>query len=444
MDSSGVKQCYSIDVPKENFAFRPAMIIDPIDRICYQAIIDRNSIELIGSLPPLVYGWRLPPDNPELGRYSRRDYQWRNFQRYLAKLAHNKTWGLKTDIVSYFANIDIDTLDEFIRTRIGSGKIPDRLIDLLRSWDKIPNRSGIPQRFMASSVLANMYLKPVDDILLTHSTSCRWMDDIWVFGSDASILRKAQVELQHCLEDLQLNMNFAKTRVLAEDHLVKAVKQMEHSDVDKHLKMDFPDDGPLMELVDKIIECPEQASRTSIRFAANRMRTHKAFDRVPDLVDEAHRMPHGADHLARLFHDSNIWRDLSDWYINYTSSNWATFEWAIAQLGTMFPSNEPNAKLKQYFGELLSQGTPLLPLASLAAQRLASWNTDVARAVIREAQRNANTPLQRRSLALAALMASEERQIVRNMLGEFEENQVTLKMLEDTKWRSPKTSDDFK
>ncbi len=335
LNDSGASQCYNIDIPKENFAFRPAIIMDPIDRICYQAIVDHFSRDLIGRLPPFIYGWRLFPDDPKSGNYGRSDYQWNNFRTRLAKLVDHHTWGLKTDIVSYFANINLDKLEESIRTRIGSGNIPDRLLDLLRSWDTITNRSGIPQRSLASCVLANMYLKPVDDILSTYSTACRWMDDIWIFGPEASILRKAQIELQHCLEDLQLNMNFAKTEVLTGEYLVKAVNQMEHSAVDKHLEDRYPDKGPLMDLVDEIIEFPEQTSRTSIRFATKRMRRHKVYNQIPDFVNKAHRMPHGADHLARLFHDSNAWCDLSDWYIKYASGNWAHFEWATAQLGTI-------------------------------------------------------------------------------------------------------------
>ena len=39
-----------VDVPKENFSIRPAVILDPIDRLAYQALVGRASRILIGRL----------------------------------------------------------------------------------------------------------------------------------------------------------------------------------------------------------------------------------------------------------------------------------------------------------------------------------------------------------------------------------------------------------
>src|SRR5205823_8862756 len=48
---------------------------------------------------------------------------------------------------------------------------------------------------------------------------------------------------------------------------------------------------------------------------------------------------------------------------------------------------------------------------------------------------NADNPALRRVLALSSLAAKEERAVIRRMLGEFEETQVTLRMLEATSFR---------
>ena len=455
LNRSGVWRCYPIDVPKENFAFRPAVVLDPIDRICYQALVDRLSVGLIGSLRSWVYGWRLPPGDPKKGEYARNDYQYGNFRSRLNWLADNFSHGLKTDIVSYFASIDIDTVEEFIRVRTGTSKVQRRLMDFLRNWNRVPNRSGLPQRSFASSALANMYLQPIDDVLNRHGSidrmgsgfspcvaACRWMDDIWLFGNDAGFLRKTQVEIQRALRELGLEMNFAKTEVLAED-LIPKVRQLEHSAVDNGLGRSPANKRPLMDLIDDLLQSPENASRTSIRFVTTRMYRNAAMERVDDFIENAHRMPHGADHLARLFRRSERWRDLTAWYLDYSRLDWAILEWAVAQFGTMFPTKSRNRELGEYFGNLISRGEGSLPLVSLAVQRLASWDPDTARAVIREARFTTTHPLERRSLALAGLMAKEEHRFVRQLLNEFEENQITLKMLENTGWKPPKVASDF-
>ena len=449
LKASDVWRCHPINVPKENFAFRPAVILDPMDRICYQAIVDKLSCRLIGELSPWVYGWRLLPKNPTEGCYASNNYQWQNYRSRMIRLSHTFDYGLKCDIVSYFASIDIDKISEVIRTRSGTNKLTNRLCNFLKNWNRVPDRTGLPQRSLASSILANMYLKPVDDLLESYGISngsyavSRWMDDILLFSNAEGILRKAQVDLQQVLHKRGLDMNFAKTKMLDGEKLINHIRRISHSGIERGIQQDPLHADPLMDLIDSLLEQPEHANRTSISFTIRRMRSYNLLEKVEDFIEKAHRMPHVADHLARLFRDSNAWHDLTNWYIKYSKMDWATFGWSVAQLGTMFPSSTPKPELIQHFGELLSQGTKSLPLISLAAQRLASWDTDTARVAIREAQQISDHPLKRRSLALAALTANEEREFVRQMLTEYEENQVTLKMLENTGWKTPKIVADF-
>lgn len=458
LSSRGAMRCVPIDVPKENFAARPAVVLDPIDRVCYQALVDHLSPRLIGEQPNWVYGWRLPPgDGLVAGHYARNDYQWANFRSQLAGLTGLFDHGLKTDVVSFFANVDIERLSESIFRRSGSGKVPNRLVDYLYGWDRVPTRPGLPQRSSASAVLANMYLQPVDDVLRAHGAvdgqwrklfapngaACRWMDDIWLFGANAGVLRGAQLDIQAGLRDLGLEMNFAKTDVLEGEELVEDALQLEHSAVDAGLSGDQLDESPLNELLDALLACPEHASRTSIRFAATRMREHKKTGRLSELVDSAHRMPHGADHLARLFRETEAWRDLPGWYLDYTKTDWARLEWPVALLATMFPSSERVSSLCDHFGHLVASGSASLPLLSVAIQRLAAWDAAKARQAAQEASRTSDHPLARRSLALASIGAGQERHVVRKLLGEFEENAQTLAMLEATNWTAPKLVADF-
>lgn len=458
LNSEGVRRCAPIDVPKENFAVRPAIVLDPIDRVIYQALVDRLSPELIGSQPDWVYGWRLPPGSDDRGRYARNDYQWENFRTQLNGLAGWFEVGLKTDVVSFFASVELNSVADLVSDLTGTGAVQTRLLDLLDGWSHVAGRSGLPQRSMASAVLANAFLRPVDDVLahhgavdviltkleiVPHGAACRWMDDVWLFGEDAAELRSAQLELQRELEAIGLRMNFAKTDVLEGDALVAEARQIEHSAVDDGLIGEPVDRGPLNELIDALLGRPEHASRTSVRFACSRMREHEALDRVGDMVDKADRMPHGADHLSRLFRESEAWRDLDRWYLDYRSGAWASIDWSVAQLGTMFPSDTSVTGVAEAFGEILASANSSLPVTTLAAQRLAAWDEDAARLSIREASRSADQPLERRSLALAALAAGEGRKFVKGLLNEFEDNSVTLSMLEETGFKAPKVLRDF-
>jgi hypothetical protein len=99
--------------------------------------------------------------------------------------------------------------------------------------------------------------------------------------------------------------------------------------------------------------------------------------------------------------------------------------------------------VEQYLSEALATGQSSLLLSAVAAARLASWSPDIARVSIREASQRATDPLLRRTLALAAVSAGEERRFVRDLLGEFVENEVTLAMLEQRRFKAPKASADF-
>ena len=223
LQQSGVRRAAPIEVAKENFGTRPAIVMDIVDRLAYQALVDNLSLQLIGDLRQTVFGWRLDPAAPKAGVYAPNGMQHDAYRRHTSQFAsHSDMAGLKTDVVSYFANIRIDRLNEQIYARCGSGAVPSRLIDLLEGWDNQPNRSGLPQRFHASAVLANLYLQPLDDLVLedlrpppdataskdiwawfsrwirhlSNGQSARWMDDLWIFKRDEGELRGIQVAMQ--------------------------------------------------------------------------------------------------------------------------------------------------------------------------------------------------------------------------------------------------------
>jgi hypothetical protein len=443
LNAHGVKRTAQLDVAKENFAIRPAVVLDPLDRLLYQSLVDRVSVRLIGDVAEWAYGWRLAPVQPRAGHWEPNDEQYAAFRDHLQRLANYDSAALTTDVVSFFASIPVDPLGEQILSR-GNNRIAQRLVDMIVSWYRATGR-GLPQRSAASAALAHLYLAPLDDVLrhynaippggareIPEGRAVRWVDDIWLFGRSVRSLREAQIALQAALRDLGLDMNFAKTTVLEDEHMAKAVFELEHSAVDEGLNADDQDRAPLDELIDRVLANPELAERTTIRFMTTRMREHEVHDRIGEIADVADRLPHAADHLARLFRVSEHWRAMQEWYVAYLRRWQKRLPWSVAQFGTMFPSDKAvDAAVRDAYADILATpGTPL-PLLTLAAQRLASWDAAEARVLIRETAASESHPLSRRSLGLAALHADEVKTMVRQILQQHEENALVLAMLED-------------
>lgn len=459
LNSTGVKRAAKIDVPKENFGTRPAIVMDPLDRLIYQALVDRESVKLVGKLPDWVYGWRLVPKKPKAGVWSHNSGQHKRFREHLNVAAALSDAALKTDIVSFFASIDAERLCEVVGTRCGSSKPVDRLQEMILGWSEMPGRSGLAQRSSASAALANMFLEPVDEMLrgyvprskarrgvlsdlLATPRVARWMDDIWLFGNDAGKLRRSQLAVQDALRSVGLEMNHSKTKLLEGSAVAEEAMKVQHSAIDGAL-LDTPADyAPLQELVDELLDNPTESDRTSVKFVTRRMREQNYYAPVPDFAERAQEMPHVADALARLFRDSEHWRDMCPWYCDYSKSPWGDVRWSVAQMGTMFPSVVPAKKatqnklkpVKKLFADLLTKPGPM-PLLALAAQRLAAWDPSEARPILRDAAEAADHPLNRRVFALAGVMAGEERAVTRRVLSEFEENAVTRDMLAAESYR---------
>jgi hypothetical protein len=454
--STGARRVALLEVPKENWGIRPAVVLDIVDRIVYQALVDRLSFLLIGDLASSVFGWRLPPKNPSAGKYSHQDIQWAAYRSHLGSLAGLTEVALRTDIVSFFASIPLDVIRDNIDDRAPQNAVTKRLYDLLDGLDRVPERSGLPQRSTASAVLANMVLRPLDDILNQWSKSgpivfpsgqrrksfARWMDDIWLFVDDAGTARRAQVDLQYASHALGLHLNSAKTDVLEGEDVAEYALEIQHSAVDAALGHE--DKGPLEELIDKVLEAPEKINRTTIKFMATRMRDNGVDYRIQDLVHAAPRMPHGADALALTFKQFFSQPSLQSWLLSHVRSPWAVFEWSTAQFCRMFPSGKvPARPTRDFFAGVMSNADSSLPLLAVAAQRLSTWDPSGARTLARDALRRTSNPHARRILALAALNAGETRAVVKRSLASEPENVVTLKMLEKFGFRAPKVVSDY-
>ncbi|MFS0884410.1 RNA-directed DNA polymerase [Aeromicrobium sp. 179-A 4D2 NHS] len=460
--SSGVYRVANLDVPKEGFASRPAVVMEPVDRLLYQAVVDRVSVRLTKGMQPWVFGWRLRRRKPAPGLMARNDYEWANQRNALYRLVEKQAFDLKTDIVSCFASMPIHRVIEDIEHRVdGQHAVVGRLTGMLHGWDAAPGRRGLPQRNAASSLLANMYLMNLDEAVTDYNEttrrstsssrklSTRWMDDLWVFGHDEGRLRRLQVDLQDKARNLGLELHAAKTGIHEGDELARQALQTAHSAVDSALNEplfsnDSPDTAPLRELVESLLEEPEAADRSSVHFACVRLRQKKMTAEAQLLLEQAERMPHVADHLSRLSNDLGLWKSYQTWYADYVKSDWARFSWSVAQLTTMFPSKSKVSDAVVTALVELMDDKPDLPVLAVGIQRLARWDSDTAKDLLRALESKSDHPLERRLLALGSLDLREPRHRIRDLLGAYPENQVTLRLIEDRGFKKLAAAKDFR
>lgn len=433
-----------VTVPKENFGMRPAILLDIIDRVAYQAAVDCVSVDVIGSLGPDTYGWRLLPKRLAPGQYANNEFQWKMYRARLLGLAEQSGLGMKVDVGSFFASIDTEMLLDTLRERTDS-PAADRIADLIRSWRGQYGHVGLPQRSTASSVLANAYLMSLDEQLArtlgvaprtrvvmsqpSRHKYVRWMDDIWMFDESEELLRRTQVSIQEDLNSKRLSLNSGKTKLLAGEELIAEVRKSHNSAAEFALRND--NTGPLEELIDRLIEDQERADSSSLKFVARRMRRVKSRYRIADLLASAPRMPHGAWAFAKLFRESVPSSEMQDWVCSYAGGGWNTFQWSLGQYFYSIPARRiPGKRIRDLAVEVVSAGTSDVTVTSAAASRLAGWEADLCVDTCQSRLATEEDPHIRRVLVLAALSAGIDGRTALSHLDAHEEGYVTRKMLE--------------
>lgn len=437
-----------IDVPKDNWGRRPAVVLHPIDKIGYQALVDFLSVKLIGTLSTNAYGWRLDRATPTKGKYALEKHEWNNYRTHLEVLSRHYDAALTTDIVSCFASINSDRMQETISEQAGKSNPSAALGMFLADFQRTQNRHGLPQRSRASSALANLFLMRMDDVLTKGSTRVprradyylhkqqkstwvRWMDDMWVFGKYAHDLRALQLELDDAATSQGLHLNSGKTRLLEGDHMREVVLELEHSAVDN--PPPFIRSNPGLEaMIDKILADTNTASRTEVRFALSRMSQQGVTYREDDLLEQADRMPHCADVFARYVAESRSPRERESWVKEKIRSKWAgPYQWPLSNyLGAIDSTHKATTWTKDWTSARIEDRNTQLPLLAACCQRLSVWAPETARAAIATRIGSESDAHSRRVLSLAALSAGMPIQDVKKWLSGHDDNELTLKMMD--------------
>ncbi|WP_458106730.1 RNA-directed DNA polymerase [Arthrobacter sp. R3-55] len=449
-----------LTVPKSFTGVRPGVVIDPASKLVYTAAASQLAKRLHGDLPDWVYGWRLRNGEPS------NTTEERLFYDESVGVVRKARWALQTDITSFFASTDIDTLTGDIRSKVGRTAATDAVEEILDAHRQLSERRGLPQRCYASSYLANLAVSHVDDTIMAAlsegrvSSVRRWMDDISLESEKLQDVYRLIIDIQAAMRRAGLEINTAKTHLTdgKKSHALLKTESPDQLELkslllpDYTVEADFEDEPrldlkPLEQAEQRLLKNPKGIGRGEGAMILKALRSHNMTDRYLEWRNIAHQLPHIADTLGRYFavairNNRGAKSALEKWFVKFEESEWSSVDWVAPQYAMAFSSDNLPPSMTKILHAWLAQSQSLQQV-SLAAQRLSASDPPAARAILAKRSNTESDPHIQRALALGMVAAEASQQDVKRLLGRSGIHRLTLKALESRKWRLPKSSHDF-
>jgi len=224
-----------LNVPKPQGTLRYSLETNFFDRLAYHAY----GVTLIQHFDKLLtrrlfsHRYNYKEHNKDDSKYLFYNpiRQWKKFEKFV-KIAGKESTILLTDLENYFEHININILKKtllgFLKRCDAAGKEKakirfciESICTCLLKWS-FNSEHGLPQNRDISSFLANIYLSPIDDIMINQGYDYyRYMDDIKIICKDHFQARKAIKILSVELRKIDLSLNGYKTKILvygSKDH----------------------------------------------------------------------------------------------------------------------------------------------------------------------------------------------------------------------------------
>ncbi len=439
LSSSSSGYVVRLDVAKDRFSTRPALVMDPVDRLAYQSLIDKMSLELVGHLPKWVYGWRLSREQPRSGSYADNKVEWKLYIADLEKRRKYFKYAAHFDIRSFFSSVPLGPLVAQLLRSCRSYYFFERLEQFLHSWNSATSRNGIPQRFLASSLLAQAYLRPLDDFLgrmvglgsEERVGALRWMDDIWVFSNENGVLQDCSRELNSLLEQLGLEFNSDKTLQFDSQKIPSFLSLPSMSDENTPRpplqKTLFPDS--IERKIDNLLLHSEESPRTKFSYVTSSMVKSRMFGSIAQLESRLDELPHLSDLIARLLRLSGRWSAHEEWYLAYLNRRLSPTDWSIEGWSGMFPLHPQQIpqKLIATFAEKLGSSLQTVVVPRVC-HLLSSWRPEIGNSVF-TGPLSLTMPFEFRGVAFAGLACEVDHKQINDWLGAFPQTTYLIEFL---------------
>ncbi len=431
-----------VDAPKATHSYRPSTILDPLGRLIYQAIVDAESAQLTGGLVDWTFGWRVPQGSNTPGAYAKNNYQWTDYIARINSDAELNPNALRTDIEDFFSSINPDYA---VPSLFSDSSHTEYLTRLISAWNDQTGRSGLPQRCLASSVIANSFLATIDDAITREwhplpqptkgaISAARWMDDFWIFWPTTYVQSEIEGPVREAIGALGLKLNEEKTTWLDGESLLTAVGEVNFSYELVALESEPPDPAPL---VDRAIDLLQRTSlgRTEVSFLAKTARRHGLKQILDLLIDNIDKLWAGTDHLCRVLREAGRSNELEGWFVR--TLRYSESAWVKSSLFELLPKETAaSINVLTAIEEAAEQDQEHTVMAS-ALSFLSTCDPDRAIEIIRRRVSSCNSPAFCRSLALAGVSSKMERLEITRILALFPECFATLEMLRDLDFRLP-------
>lgn len=181
---------------------RPIAVATVADRIVHRAIADALTQRLDGTLSPAAWAYR--PGRGVLGA----------LREVEAHLSAGRKWIVRADIAHFFDEIDHARVLSELPLGAHLRRLIERILGAgvsLGAAIRVPGR-GVPQGSPLSPILANLYLRPVDEALHGGRAGfLRYADDMIILCTDAEQAREGLAELAAQVEARGLTLKPRKT-----------------------------------------------------------------------------------------------------------------------------------------------------------------------------------------------------------------------------------------
>jgi excisionase family DNA binding protein len=213
-----------IEVPKTPFSTRPGSDFSLDDRLAFHAAVASMAPRIERLLSDAVYSARLSDDVRYLHKNGRD--QWLKWRRETVRLLRSGySWMVKTDVTSYFDNVEHRLLFADIDRVSTDRNVANALKRMLSEWAPVTAR-GIPQGPDVSRSLGNLYLVPVDEEMATGDWKyLRYLDDIHVLGRSRREVIEGMRTLERECRRRGLGLSGHKTHLLVGDEAADSLTE---------------------------------------------------------------------------------------------------------------------------------------------------------------------------------------------------------------------------
>ncbi len=215
-------------IPKDEYSYRVAIQLDPIDNILVVALTYQYGNKIEGKRLPIgdrkVFNYRFKPTSD--GQMYDKKEAWKNFWNTSKEKIGQYNFAVYIDIADFYNRIYHHTLENQLIDCEFENQIIKSIKNMLQNTTQTASQ-GIPVGPHAMHLFAEMCLIPLDENLITKGYDyCRYSDDIIIFVNSKSEGQIVIYELAKVLDSLKLNMQRHKTKIYTKEEFLQKCSDM--------------------------------------------------------------------------------------------------------------------------------------------------------------------------------------------------------------------------